>query len=173
MLSEINGDLLSCGCEMIVQQSNCITIGSAGLAWAISQRLDVDVYSYRTRQGKSNVCTISTQDTPGTVKVVKSPVNGVLVANMFAQYTPGKPQEYYKTRSKKCGYVDDATQRLNWFNECLNELADYIIVNNVKTIAFPKFIGCGLAEGDWAKYRATIKEWTEENDFDVKIVELK
>lgn len=53
--SEIKGNLLDCGADVIVQQINCSTVDSAGLAFAISAKFPyADVYSSRPKDPESS-----------------------------------------------------------------------------------------------------------------------
>jgi len=78
------------------------------------------------------------------------------VINMYAQLYPGKP------RSR-----DNKTQRLNAFRQCLKQIAE---IDELGSIAFPHRIGCGLAGGNWAEYKALIDKFAESVDATVYIV---
>jgi len=80
----------------------------------------------------------------------KEDLNPKYVVHMFAQYYPGK-----------CIIpTDDAESRIEWFEECLTDISSQ---NMIKSIAFPKRIGCGLAGGDWDIYRECLKNFAQKN----------
>ena len=69
---------------------------------------------------------------PGEIDVFKP------VINMYAQVNLGSPNRYETER-----------QRLQWFRSCLIKITK---INDLRQIAFPYGIGCGLGGGDWLKY---------------------
>jgi hypothetical protein len=86
------------------------------------------------------------RDIPGTIIVRGSsdPADKQrLVVNMLAQYYPGKHR--FAT--------DTATLRKQWFQQCLNVIAN---LTNLQSLAFPYGIGCGAAGGSWPEYRLMI-----------------
>lgn len=58
---------------------------------------------------------------------------------------------------------DTYEQRETWFGEALADLATQL-KEEKETVAFPYKIGCGLAGGNWEKYRAMIEKFDEDND---------
>jgi len=61
---------------------------------------------------------------------------------MIAQRYPGQPK----------WSNDTAELRKKWFLACLSDIRNYMHENNLKSLAFPYKIGCGLAGGDWKTY---------------------
>ena len=68
---------------------------------------------------------------------------------MNAQYNKGKPNDYDET-------YDD---RLFWFQQCLNEISS---IKDLKSIAFPYLIGCGMAGGEWNDYLEIIQNFANQ-----------
>jgi len=60
--------------------------------------------------------------------------------------------------------------RLGWFEQALEKLA----MLGLESVAFPHSIGCGLAGGDWAAYRAAIERFAVRNPaISVVVVRLR
>ncbi len=177
----INGDLFKCQMDLIVQQCNCLTVTAHGLSDDIRIRLRVDPYSHRQRlSGRRNCAILSDRDQVGSVKIYKrSKGNPTYVACLFAQFAPGRSNQYYQDiLSEQVDLVtnqpivDDAKQCQDWFRRGLERLGQRAIQLNVKTMAFPFRIGCGLAGGDWIVYKQMIDTWAEtyQNSFQVSIL---
>ena len=162
MITEIKGDITKVKCDYICQQNNCIAVKPHGLSLTIAREMGVCPYSRRTADGKKNLAIEEDRPPLGRILTEKSPFKDVHVICMFAQYSYGTPQSQYS-------YSRDETYktREEAFKKCL-----YRINKRVKKdakIAFPKYIGCGLASGDWNNYLSMIEEFAV--DRDVIIVE--
>lgn len=172
-LKTVKGDLLYADVDMIVQQCNCLTKSAHGLSQSIKDTLNVDPYGHRRLlKGKRNCAIKEDQGKPGTAIVydrgnlVKSPR---YVACLFAQFSPGKPGVYHQdqlTKEVVTSVTDSSAQRLIWFKESLEDLKRFIETimdneDNTKTfkIAFPLYIGCGLAGGKWTDYQKALDLW--------------
>lgn len=152
----VKGDIVYANVDMIVQQCNCITRNSCGLANYISTKLNVDIYSTRrAMNGCINLSVPEDRGIPGTCVIVKNESNIApckYVACLLAQFAPGKPMKYYKNIARDHKLKDNEEDRLLWFQQSLVHLKEHIIKLNIKSIAFPKMIGCGLAGGDEKLY---------------------
>jgi O-acetyl-ADP-ribose deacetylase (regulator of RNase III) len=134
-VSVVNGDLLLCKEDILCHQTNCVTTKAAHLSASVFERFPhADIYAKRTG-GK--------RDVPGTI-VACGTIGGAdrLVVNLLAQFYPGTARFANDTRAL----------RLEWFQMCLDKLAEYVTTNNVQSIAFPWNIGCGAAGGVWNNY---------------------
>lgn len=175
MLEIVEGNLLSFPCDIIVQQCNCITRQSLGLASEIAKQLGVNPYSKRKGPSK-NVADSGTSSQPGTIHIEKAKEKDIFVASLFAQYAPGSCSKKYPIYEKilqEREIKETFTIRQNWFLQCLEKLAEETKLLGLKTIAFPYGIGCGLAGGSWPQYHSIIEEWANQHpEFDVKIVQL-
>src|SRR5690348_3931725 len=141
-----NSSILESDAQVIIQQCNCVSKTGAGLYIDILQAFPhANFYSHRT-----------SPSTPGTIEVKGSPKDHQRwVCGLYAQYYPGKPSNrkaglleerlvgYRRTSSSN---VDNEVTRLEWFRVCLDRL---FRVKNLRSLAFPYNIGCGLAEGNW------------------------
>jgi len=135
-----NSDLLELSTkesQVIAHQCNCMTRKGKGLSKSIFDKFpDADVYSSRVKASK-----------PGTIKLTGK--NKRMVIAMFAQKRPGGPTKD-ETRE----------MREEWFKQCLDKISH---IKGLKSIAFPDHIGCGLARGDWEKYKFMIENFAENN----------
>jgi hypothetical protein len=74
------------------------------------------------------------------------------VINLFGQNVPGKVERDNKT-NRKLSIPATKALRLKWFDSCCKQIAG---IRDLKSVAFPYEIGCGLAGGDWIEYRMRI-----------------
>lgn len=145
----VEGDLLECNEQVVVHQCNCVSVGSKGLSKAIFDRWP-ETNVYKNRKQPSKPGTISMKAVGGasatSTSAARSSTTGGkrYVCNMFAQFNTGPPES--------SSLDDTSTQRCLWFNSCLNALAR---VKNLKSVAFPYGIGCGLAAGKPFKENGT------------------
>lgn len=139
-----SGDLLDATEDAIVHQCNCVTNYPKGLSKAIFTKWPFsDVYSCRQNDHKDY------KDTPGTIKIRRK--ESTIIVNLFGQYYPSKPK-----------YINDtAKKRLKWFEQGLLQIATKL--PNIKSIAFPFKIGCGLAKGNWQDYFQKLKDFATNN----------
>ena len=164
----LKGDLLESNCDIIVHQTNCLTLRPHGLAETLFKKYPyANVYTIRKpNKPGQNLCTTQDRDEPGTIKICEPEnENKILfqpiVCNLFGQFSPGKPGKYYN-------YLREDTKELReeWFKDGLNKLVKYIELNfkdkKIKTIGFPYQIGCGLAAGDWISYKKMISDFENE-----------
>ena len=89
-----------------------------------------------------------------------------LVINAFAQYEMGGPGKYKRVPFPP-GVTDLAPQRERWFAQCLEAISQ--LPSKPRSVAFPFLIGCGLAGGNWGRYRRMIEAWSRANP-DVSVV---
>lgn len=155
ILKEIDGDILNMPVDVIVQQSNCLSVKPLGLSRSIADKMDIDIYkNRRCLKIEKNLAIKEDRDFPGRCRLVKnkSTYPPKYVANILGQFAPGGPGKYYKYITKYHGYKDDRLERLKWFKQGLESLSEIIRAEKFKTIAFPKYIGCGLGGGKWEDY---------------------
>jgi O-acetyl-ADP-ribose deacetylase (regulator of RNase III) len=149
MINYINGNILESPAQYIVHQLNCVTTSASGLAAQIFAAFPyANVYAHRTMPSK-----------PGTIDIRGDGVQQRFVIGIFGQYYPGKPQ--YENDSER--------KRQIYFKSGLIEISKLKPVS----VAFPHFIGCGLAGGDWKVYSSLLEEFaTVCKDTDVSIVKF-
>jgi O-acetyl-ADP-ribose deacetylase (regulator of RNase III) len=137
-LIEISGDLLESNVQYIAHQCNCVTNYGKGLSATLFRRFPwADTYSNRCEPSK-----------PGTIEVFGNGNAQRFVINMYAQYNPGKPR----------GPHDTAQIRRQWFADCLEQINS---LPELREVAFPYLIGCGLAGGDWSMYSQMLNDWAK------------
>ena len=73
------------------------------------------------------------------------------VINLYGQYNPGKPRARPREGGRTVG--DSAADREQYFKDGLDEIA---LIPNLKSVAFPHLIGCGLGGGNWKAYIAML-----------------
>ena len=166
------GDLLDCNIKVICQQLNCLAVRPHGLSEAIANKFPyANVYSKRRSVGNRNLAIVEDQGIPGNI-IVSFPlkINDPIVIGLYSQFDYGKIGRYnglYK--------LETAEMRVQWFCQCLVNLRNFLISNNLKEVAFPYQIGCGLAGGDWSTYFKILENFAKrcENNFKVYIITLK
>lgn len=151
IVGEVRGDLLDAEENYIAQQCNCVTVRAHGLSKSLAQRFPHgDVYGDRSKKSGN---TAQEPDTPGSVVVTEHDGEPVLL-HLMAQWTPSKPGSY--NRHYPQTYKDTRANREAWFMECLEILEQ--IVPESEIVAMPYCIGCGLAGGNWQKYREMLEK---------------
>ena len=158
MTETVNADLLFCDADLIVQQTNTVTRRAHGLSDAIAKRFKY-ANVYERRSGKT-ANTADKRDVAGSVVLCRptSGESGPIVACLMAQMAPGKPGDWclqYKIDAQD----DTAEKREEYFRDALLALAETIRKSEgeIKSVAFPFGIGCGLAGGKWSHYEAMIE----------------
>jgi len=149
MIFEVNGDITEIKCDYVCQQTNCVGTYPGGLAKTIAEKLGVNPYKLRTPSpGRRNFAITADHNRMGDVTITQSPVKDVKVVCMFAQYYPGKinPQ------------IESMAEREEAFEVCLRKM-DREIPRNAM-VAFPKYIGCGIAGGIWENYLRKIHKFS-------------
>lgn len=165
------GNILDAKEEVIVQQCNCLSVYPKGLSKSIADRFEHgNHYSSRRRIGRKNLCVKEDRDEPGTTVIIEGTP---YIACIMGQWQMGKIlSSYYKGEDGIDDYLDTKQNREKWFKYGLSCLGQWCIENNIKSIAFPYKIGCGLAGGDWKKYFNEIKRFQNVYS-DVKVVIYK
>lgn len=144
-------DILDTKYQLIVHQTHCNAKykKGKGLALEINKKFPhADVYKDRKKDS-----------IPGTIEVRGSPKGERFICAAFAQINPGKPQEY--------GEPDSEINRQDYFQECLDRISR---IHNLREVAFPYKIGCGLAKGNWEIYETLIKNFAAGTNAKVYIV---
>ena len=161
---EKQGDLLDATEDYIVQQCCCTALKPYGLSAAIATRWPtVNPYNGRRRL-RYNWAKLEDRPLPGTIQVLEEAGREVIC--LFGQYTHAKPGVY--DDPAMTGTPDTYDDRLRYFQMGLEEITKL----RPKSVAFPFKIGCGLAGGDWKKYKQAIDEWAARNP-DIQVVIYK
>ena len=106
-------------------------------------------------------------DTPGSITIRGGGGTGLRgVVNLFGQNFQSKKEKNVKT------FEESLALRLKWFKMGLDEIRKQL--PDLKSIAFPFQIGCGLAGGDWNVYLNEIERFANSfDDRDVDVVVYK
>ena len=153
MLREEVGNLVTGNYTVFCHQVNCKGVMGAGLAKQIRNEYP-EVYRLYKRHCEQGYATI------GTILPVVTGDRRMCV-NMFAQYSYGRDRMY---------------TNYDAFEKCLNNLLAFLCQRfkgtDKVTVAFPKFIGCGLAGGKWEEILLRLKKFADKLPWDVVIVRL-
>lgn len=152
----ICGNLLEADTQYIAHQCNCLTLKGANLSKIIFSTFPyADIYKTRVRKHWKE-----SRDKPGNIIIKGNGEDKRYVINMLGQLFPGSPR-----------YPDSVTDgyksREKYFKECLTAILEEI--PNLKSIAFPWKIGCGMAGGDWNIYFKMIEDFSNCTKGDVFI----
>lgn len=163
---------------IIVQQTNCVAtkVHKGYLSDHIVRKLPfANPYKHRQNlRGFANLAAEPYRPKLGTVDIFKPKQgNYATVACLNAQFKMGGPNSLYFTQSTHAidssyweeASKDTAKQRFVNFQMCLRELQRLLSSDPdfgvYKYVAFPQFIGCGAAKGNWTDYLSAISSFTE------------
>tara|TARA_A100001011_G_C14178433_1_gene785701 strand:+ start:171 stop:932 length:762 start_codon:yes stop_codon:yes gene_type:complete len=141
----------------IAQQENCTGAKGGGLSGVLCKKYPYGcAWKNRKPDPKRRGFTIPADYAkPGTIQVKGAIVDneisafGPLIINMFAQFNPAGPNNREDTKLK----------REKWFKECLDKISSLKLYG----IAFPEYIGCNIAQGDWGVYMKMITDFARDN----------
>jgi O-acetyl-ADP-ribose deacetylase (regulator of RNase III) len=151
MIEVIEDDLLNATEDYIAHQCNCVTDKASFLAAQIFKNYPyADTYKSRT---------IKTRNVPGTIDIIGNGGTERYVINMYCQFYPSIAK--YKN--------DSQMLRKQWFQKCLDKIADVLTKNPGKTLAMPYKIGCGSAGGDWTEYYDILDNFATTNNIEIKL----
>lgn len=153
---EYRGDLLTTNVSAIAHQCNCVSKNAAGLAKAIFDAYPAaNRYRFNPRPHMYGAWeAVEVQDAPFDI-----------ILNLYTQLNPGRP-------SIGIGQ-DGRVDRLLTFARTLGGYLS-TVPPLVTSIAFPRFLGSGLAGGEWDDYRSTIFDVASANpDVEFHIVEKR
>ena len=161
MLTEINGDLTKVDTKYIAHQCNCLSRHASGLAKTLFRVFPwCNIYSERVRAEHPDFH----PDCPGAISIHGNGKDKRYIINMLSQFWPGKPKY---PRDKMDGYK----AREEYFKSCLKEIMQ---IEDLESIAFPVKIGCGVAGGNWKKYKKLVETFAKaREDAEVVLVNFK
>lgn len=136
------GDLLEANVDAIVHQCNCMSKNYNGLAKVIFDRWpSTNTYALNPDEGK-----FGSWQAFNISKFEEASTSFTWVINLYAQMYPGKSKAWGK---------DTRKHRLLAFTKGLSSCLDYM--DEIESVAFPKYIGSGLAGGQWEDYESLIR----------------
>lgn len=128
MIRSINGDLLRQNSGIICHQTNYYGVMGGGIAYAIQRDLlTPDQYAEYEKY-----CRLHGRGALGTVQFIRLN-DGRYLANMFSQ-------------DDDCGKA--VVTDYGAFREAADKVERFARKHNL-TVAFPSYIGCGIAGGNW------------------------
>jgi len=156
MLTQIDGDITKVDTKYIAHQCNCVSQRASGLAKTLFRVFPwCNIYSERFAIGHPEF----QPDCPGVISIHGNGNDQRYIINMLAQFWPGKPKNPHDS-------LDGYRVREQYFKECLKLM---VKIEDLESIAFPVNIGCGVAGGNWRRYRKFIESFAKARD-DVKVV---
>jgi O-acetyl-ADP-ribose deacetylase (regulator of RNase III) len=159
----VEGDLLDHDAQYIAHQCNCTSKGAANLAKAVFSKYPyANIYNERNRKEPF-------WHKPGELYIRGGIGEGRFIINMTAQVLPGGPGKTLEV-APGMSIVETTETREKLFVECLKKIKT---IETLRSIAFPWRIGCGVAEGDWNRYRMVIDRFAallQKGGIDVFIV---
>lgn len=155
----VKGDLLTHPCDLIIHQCNCLTTTPHGLAADIFKLYpETNLYSKRRSLDHKNLAIEEDRGVVGKTVIVG------MVAAIMGQWRPGKCGSRYRHSYPEHPDVETPQRRVMWFQQGLSDLEKQLKqMPEVKIVAFPYRIGCGLAGGDWEMYLAMIADFARLN----------
>lgn len=136
MVTNIKGNLLSSDCVIRCHQVNCRGVMGAGLAKQVKEKYPEVFGPY------SDLCKALGNKLLGEVQFIACH-DSTIIANMFAQ--------------DGCGTQGIQTN-MAALEECLDRLQIFAAKTGLK-VGFPKYLGAGLAGGNWEKIEPLIKTY--------------
>lgn len=144
MIQEVMGDLLTFDADIICHQANFYGVMGAGVARSIWDKL----LDETARNDYRNLCRVHGRELLGLVQpllATRPDGSSVLVCNLFCQ--------------------DDRVQKDGSLTRyyCMRKCLEYVemrakLHGQVKSVALPGGMGCGIAGGDWNTVRAVIED---------------
>ena len=158
---------------MILQINNCVSrkLHLHSFSWYLALEFNyADPYQHRKMGPYPNLAASDCRPQPGSIQILQPPTgcSGPTFACLYSQYKMGKCNSTYYLNFIKVDeqyrhmslYEDTYPHRLGYFNECLNKLTQKLIyMHSIDTIVLPKFIGCGMAGGEWYDYEEIISRF--------------
>ena len=187
---DISVDYLKDPKAILLQQCNCVALkihnNPKSLSYNLAKTMPYsNPYQYRSPYHKyRNLARIEDRPKPGSIQIMNHSNNeGPFVCCLFAQYRMGNSFKSatmyymkYDTDEEYKNTPDDKCSRLMYFTDCLDVLAEKL--NNefdeiIDKVIIPKYIGCGMAGGEWFEYEQKIKLFSQKIDKQVIIVNYK
>ena len=165
---------------IIVQINNCVSrkLHMHSFCWNLTQYFPyANPYTHRKAGPYGNLTHVLFRPSPGTINIAipKPGCTGPSIACCFSQYRMGHSQSTYYMYCKNTDEEyrvmsltkDSYSHRLEYFDKCLNILTEKLLcMSNIKIVVFPRYIGCGMAGGNWYDYEIIISRFC----FELKIV---
>ena len=154
MFTELKTDLLTAEVDAIAHCANCFCTMGSGIAKQIKEKLpEAFLVDSKTQPGdRSKFGKFSCAEI--TQPKIKTPVK--FVYNLYGQF-------YYGKDSRKLNYESIYTSLESMRHDCVSR--------PIRSVGFPKNMGCMLAGGDWNIVLSMIHSVFDESPFNVYICE--
>lgn len=153
MLKFTKGDITMIENGIICHQINCQSKMGAELAKALSNKYPIIKRRYLQYYSQQKEKPILLLKTCQIVSVKEE----LFIANCFAQL--------YYGRNKNCVYTD-----YNALKSALSQAIEFAKIKDLP-VYIPKYIGCGLANGNWNIVLNILKMLSEEMSYQITIIE--
>jgi O-acetyl-ADP-ribose deacetylase (regulator of RNase III) len=158
--------------DVFCHQCNCRACMGGGIAAQIAE-----TYPEVARRDSEYHNEVYTNNDKSTEKMLGTILPVILhdqriCINMYSQYDMGAAFP----DSIEFEDPDTKSKRLEYFKSCLEQIKVFLDGpggERLKTIGFPKYIGCGLAGGFWPNYEQAIKDFAKTVGQKVFIVSLR
>lgn len=163
--NEISGDILNSTADIICHQVNCQGVMGAGLAKAIKGKYPIVYQAYKDFVTSNAVYEgeriANSKAFLGLCQLVKIPGEEKYVANIFAQDFYGREEGkvYTDYTAFRCALTNLKRIILYAYGDC-----------EIKKVAFPFGIGCGLAGGSWKVISSIIKSVFNDTNLEIEII---
>lgn len=156
MLKVVTGDIVTEAYPIFCHQVNCRGVMGAGLAKQIRSEYPEVYHEYKYVCSNGNAVL-------GKIQPVETSDDRICI-NMYAQYSYGRDRQY---------------TNYDAFKKCLDAVKAFVSSPQIglkmsyfekKEVAFPMYIGCGLAGGDWNKIRPMLEAFADSIEWDVVLV---
>lgn len=150
-----SGDILDSGADIIVHQVNCMGVMGAGMAKQIRNKYPnvFDIYKKRCDEFSDRLDRLSLLGKAQYVQISRNRY----IANCFGQLD-------YRRR----GQYDRMTD-YDALKNALKSVNEFAIIRQLKTVAIPFWLGCGLAGGDWNTVKNIIDAELADSVFELQI----
>lgn len=153
-IKNFDGDIFNSKADVIAHQVNALGGFGSGIAKTIKEKFPRVCEQYKKAIENESLKL-------GMCQVVKTNPNqddNRLIANLCGQYNYGKEDKRYTNYEA--------------IYTALEKLAQYCVENNVKSVAFPYKMSCGLAKADWNVILAMIISTFQKTDISIEIWKL-
>jgi len=156
MIREVVGDLVNVDADIICHQANYHGMMGGGVALSIWNKLLAEP----SRTLYQEHCAETGRDLLGTVQFLRatrfSDGYETIVANLFCQ------DEYQQE--------DGGLTRYDYMRVCLSTVEATARAQNLRCVALPGYIGCGIAGGDWNTVYSIIRDVFDSSPVELIVV---
>lgn len=153
-IKNFDGDIFNSNADVIAHQVNALGGFGSGIAKTIKEKFPRVCEQYKKAIAEGSLKL-------GMCQVVRTNPNNEdnrLIANLCGQYSFGREEKRYTNYEA--------------IYNALDKLSQYCVSNNIKSVAFPYKMSCGLAKADWNVILAMIESNFKNTEIIVEIWKL-